>query len=144
MQEKAEELFQFELISPEKKFLGSDVKMVTAPGIAGEFGVLKDHSALLSSLKPGVVTAFNTTERGVEPSHEIFISGGFCEVQGDSFVVLAEDAVYVSDLNIGDMERAVKALKDDLSHIESETEKRRVEKSLGVAQVKLDAVKRAA
>ena len=47
--------FQFELVSPEKLLFSGEVASVTAPGTEGEFTVLKDHAAFLTTLRPGRV-----------------------------------------------------------------------------------------
>lgn len=42
---------QLEIVTPEKKIVSTPVVVCSCPGVAGEFGVLKDHISLLSALK---------------------------------------------------------------------------------------------
>ena len=44
-----------ELITPEATVLAATPELVVVPGSEGEFGVLRDHAPVLSSLRPGVV-----------------------------------------------------------------------------------------
>ena len=45
--------FRLRIVTPERLMLDEDVDEVTAPGAAGEFGVLPDHIAFLTTLAPG-------------------------------------------------------------------------------------------
>ena len=45
----------FELVAPERLLASEEVDMVVAPGAAGDFGVLPEHSPLMSLLRPGVI-----------------------------------------------------------------------------------------
>ena len=47
--------FHFELVSPEKLLFSGDVESVVAPGVEGQFTVLKDHAPVMTTLKAGVV-----------------------------------------------------------------------------------------
>ena len=102
--------FQFELVSPEKILVSEQMKMVVVPGEAGDFGVLAQHSPLLSSIRPGVVTLF-TPEGGTK---RIFVAGGFADVNPTLCSVLAEEAVNVDELDRGKLETELKNLEDDL------------------------------
>ncbi|NVK32967.1 MAG: F0F1 ATP synthase subunit epsilon [Rhodobacteraceae bacterium] len=88
------ELFQFELVSPERQLLSKKVAEVTVPGSEGEFGVLKNHSPFMSTLKPGVLTV--RLEDGSKL--EYFVAGGFADAAPTGLTVLAEEAVPFDDL----------------------------------------------
>jgi len=102
--------FQFELVSPEKILVSEQAKMVVVPGEAGDFGVLAQHSPLLSSIRPGVVTLF-TPEGNTK---RIFVAGGFADVNPESCSVLAEEAVNVEELDRTKLETELKGLEEDL------------------------------
>src|SRR5882724_7476886 len=48
--------FHFDLVSPEKLLFSGEVDQVDAPGAEGDFGVLAGHAALVSALRPGIMT----------------------------------------------------------------------------------------
>ena len=91
----SENTFHFSLVSPDRILLSEQVERVTVPGTEGEFGVLKDHAPILSSLKDGVATII--LEGGAE--EKIFVAGGFADVNDNICTILAEDAVKVSDID---------------------------------------------
>lgn len=127
----------FELVSPERVLASEEAAMVVIPGEAGDFGVLADHSPLLSSLRPGVVSVHL-------PSGEvkkIFVAGGFADVGGQSCSVLAEEAVNVSDLNRAELEESVKNLQDDVEFAKDDAAKAaHLRGQLEIAKAKLAAV----
>ena len=108
--------FQFELVSPEKILVSEQAKMVVVPGEAGDFGVLAQHSPLLSSIRPGVVTLFTPDGE----TKRIFVAGGFADVNPESCSVLAEEAMNVSDLDRGKLEGQLKDLEEDLAGSKSD------------------------
>ena len=54
------ENFSIEIVNPEKSFLSKDnVSEVVVPAFEGEIGILKDHIAIISFLKPGIIKVFS-------------------------------------------------------------------------------------
>jgi F-type H+-transporting ATPase subunit epsilon len=80
--------FKFELVSPERILVSTDVDEVLVPGTDGDFTVLAGHAPVISTLRPGVIET-KPAGGGVT---RIFIDGGFCEVTPTSLTVLAEKA----------------------------------------------------
>lgn len=67
------------LISAEAVIFDGEVKNVTLPGALGEFQVLRNHAALISTLTPGTV-------RYVDPAgeeHSAEITGGLVDVDSN-------------------------------------------------------------
>ena len=91
------------IVTPERQVLDEAVDEVTAPGTAGEFGVLPNHVTFLSSLQPGRLLY---KQRG--QNHTLVVGGGFAEVSDSIMTVLADSAEAVNDINI---ERARTALQ---------------------------------
>jgi len=129
--------FNFELVSPERKILSESATMVVIPGEEGDFGVLPNHSDLMSSVRPGVVLVFLPGE--AEP-RKIFIAGGFADVTALNTTLLAEEAVNVNDLNQPDLEQTIRNLTEDMALAADETEKARAQKKLILAKAKLTAI----
>jgi F-type H+-transporting ATPase subunit epsilon len=129
--------FNFELVSPERKIMSEPATMVVIPGEEGDFGVLPNHSPLMSSGRPGVVLVFLP---GQTAPQKIFIAGGFADVTALNTTLLAEEAVNVNDLNQADIEQSIRNLNEDLTLAAEETEKARVRKKLELAKAKLSAV----
>jgi F-type H+-transporting ATPase subunit epsilon len=85
----------FEIVTPSKLLTAEEAGMVVVPGDDGDFGVLPGHSPLLSSVRPGVI---DVHEDGAVRTR-YFIAGGFAEVDSEKCVVLADEAMAVSDLD---------------------------------------------
>ncbi len=104
-------MFKFELVSPEKLIFSAKVTHVRVPGAEGEFGVLAQHSPVISVLRAGVLSV-----SGEDGEIEFFIRGGFADVTPDGLTVLAAHAITRDELT-GDVlqteiEHAQKALAE--------------------------------
>ena len=73
------------IISPEGTVLEAQAELVSLPGSAGPFTVLKDHAPIVTSLDKGRV-------RYVSGGKELFvdIKEGFAEVKNNTVTVCAE------------------------------------------------------
>lgn len=127
---------EFELVSPERLLVSEPVEMVVVPGSEGDFGVLAGHSAMVSSLRPGVLAVF---ENGAVTSR-MFVAGGFAEVTPERCTVLADEAVPLGEIDREVVEKSVPDLKDDLAAARDEAERDAAEKALTVAEAKLAAL----
>ena len=87
--------FLFELVLPEKLLLSENTEMVVVPGAEGDFGVLIGHASLISTLRSGVINIH--AKNKIDKS--IFVAGGFAEVTGERCTILAEEAIFVADIN---------------------------------------------
>ncbi|HIF64271.1 MAG: ATP synthase F1 subunit epsilon [bacterium] len=76
------------IVTPERVLADTEVSELTAPGVAGEFGVLPEHVTFLGGLDTGVLSY--TDAKG--DNHELVVSGGYAEVVGDIVTVLADSA----------------------------------------------------
>ena len=76
-----------EIVTPEKMTFSGSVEDVTIPGSEGEFGVLRGHEALLSSVDIGEL---NFTKDGKKVYYAV--NTGYAEVTGDKVTILIETA----------------------------------------------------
>ncbi|MCX5857321.1 MAG: F0F1 ATP synthase subunit epsilon [Deltaproteobacteria bacterium] len=82
----ADELM-LEIVTPEKMAFNGNVEEVTVPGSEGEFGVLRGHASLLSSVDVGEL---NFTKDGKKTYYAI--STGYAEVTSSKVTILVETA----------------------------------------------------
>ncbi|OQX10032.1 MAG: ATP synthase F1 subunit epsilon [Desulfobulbaceae bacterium A2] len=92
---------RIEVVTPNGAMVSDDVDIVTAPGYDGEFGVLANHSLLLSTIKSGTLLY----KKGNKTEH-MMVSGGFCEVSDNKITFLVESAERGVDI---DVDRALRA-----------------------------------
>jgi F-type H+-transporting ATPase subunit epsilon len=82
------DLFDFELVSPERRVASARVAMVVVPGSEGDFAVLAGHAPMMSSIRPGTIEVY--ASEGSAPSATYAIEGGFAEVTPTGLTILAE------------------------------------------------------
>jgi F-type H+-transporting ATPase subunit epsilon len=126
----------FNLVAPERTLVSTEVDMVVVPGAEGDFGVLPQHSLLISLLRPGVIEIYQSSQ----VTERIFVGGGFAEVNERGCTVLAEEAMPVSELVMEQARRRLSDAEDDLRDATSETERRRAERELAIAEAAIQAV----
>jgi F-type H+-transporting ATPase subunit epsilon len=108
--------FHFELVSPEKLLFSGDVESVVAPGAEGQFTVLKDHAPVMTTLKAGVVTVAG----GDGKVEKLFVRGGFADVNGGGFTILAELALPLAEIDLAKLEADIKNAREDVADARSD------------------------
>ena len=81
--------------------LDEDVDEVTAPGELGEFGVLPNHIAFLSTLVPGELSYKQGSSKKT-----LAVSGGYAEVLDNVMTVLAPAAEFADEIDSARAQRA--------------------------------------
>ncbi|WP_420412444.1 F0F1 ATP synthase subunit epsilon [Roseibium sp.] len=133
------ELFQFELVSPERQLLSDEVAEVVIPGTEGEFGVLKNHSPFMSTIKPGILKVRN----GGGAWDEYFVRGGFADVAPGGLTVLAEQAIPVSEISADQLAQAIKNAEEDVADAKDDDTKQKAEMTLSQLKDVAEALKAA-
>ncbi len=127
---------RFELVSPERLELATDVEMVVVPGVEGDFGVLPGHMPLISTIRPGVIYVF----RDGKVAERIFVEGGFAEVTPETCTVLAEHAKSVADIDRDKAAQQAQDAKEDAEDAKNEAAKEEALHILAIAEARLAAV----
>ena len=87
------ETMQFDLVSPERLLLSTQVTAVRIPATDGDMTAMPNHAPTITTLRPGILTV--ETENG---SQEFLVTGGFAEL-GETLSVLAERALAREDVD---------------------------------------------
>ena len=112
-----------EIVTPSGVALRERVVELTAPSVAGEFGVLPGHLPLLAALRTGLVTY---KQDGKE--NKIAVDHGFVEVANDTALLLTERFARREDVDVVKVRRRLKEVDDELDHWTGElTDPRRAE-----------------
>jgi F-type H+-transporting ATPase subunit epsilon len=83
-----------DVVSAVEAIYSGDANCVFAPASMGELGIYPNHTALLSTLKPGEVRI--ETDKGME---SIYVSGGIVEVQPSTVTIFSDTAIRAEDLD---------------------------------------------
>jgi len=141
---------QFELVTPERLVISTEVEMVVVPGTEGNFGVLPGHSPLISTIRPGMIEIYETRPT---VSERIFVVSGIAEVTPERCTVLAEEAMAPAALNRAEIEAELLTVEGNLPSLREQVgraagpdrdrlaaELRQLEQRQAVARAKLQAL----
>jgi F-type H+-transporting ATPase subunit epsilon len=134
----AETKVEFELVSPERLLISEPVDMVVVPGEEGDFGVLVQHTPMISAVRPGVIAVHN----GGQVTERIFVAGGFAEVTPARCTVLAERALPVAEIDREATEQQLRDAREDLADAKDDVERAAAAREAAVAEAMLEAVAR--
>lgn len=127
-----ESSLQLEVVTPDKVVLSTTADYVGIPGIAGQFGVLPHHVPLLCAL--GVGGLYYRTAAGTE---QVFVSGGFVEVSGNTVSVLTEAAECAADIDVSRAQAAKKRAEERLAMQDEAVDAARAHAALSRAVARL-------
>ena len=123
---------QLEVVTPDKTVVSAEVEMAVCPGVEGEFGVLPQHVSRLSALKIG-----DLRYRVNGKDENVFISGGFADVNNNVLSVLAESAELATDIDTARAQAAKERAEKRLSAHDDSLDETRAEAALQRAVTRL-------
>jgi F-type H+-transporting ATPase subunit epsilon len=103
------------VVTPTRLVFDEEVDEVTAPGELGEFGVLPNHIAFLSTLVPGVLSY----KQGAK-TQTLAITGGYAEVLDNVMTVLATTAEFPWEIDAVRAQRAKEQAEKNLAGLNYE------------------------
>jgi len=128
-----------DIVSAEQAIFSGEAEMVVAPGEAGEPGIMPEHAALLSRIKPGTVRVI-PGDGGEE--QVIYVSGGMMEVQPDRVTVLADTSVRAHDLDEAKAMEAERLAKEAIANRAGTEEYAKALSELAQAAAQLQAIRK--
>ena len=97
-----------DVVSAEIDLYSGEAQMVFVPAIMGEMGIAPRHTALVTTLAPGLVRLqVSDTEEA-----SFFVSGGILEIQPYVVTILSDSATRSEDLDEAEVRRA----KEEAEH----------------------------
>lgn len=104
-----------EIVTPEQMTFRGVVDEVTLPGTEGEFGVLKGHAPLLSSLGVGELSFIRNHQKT-----RYAVNAGYAEVSSAKVTVLVESAERSDLIDTERAKRAKQRAEDELTRLSRE------------------------
>ncbi len=142
---------QFELVTPERLLISTEVEMVVVPGSEGNFGVLPGHAPLISTIRPGTVDIYQQNRTTI--AERIFVVGGIAEVTPERCTVLADEAMPPDSLDRAVLQAELQVIDGNLPSLRDQvaratgtdrerlsTELRAMERQQSVARAKLQVL----
>ena len=102
---------QVDVVNATELIYSGKANCVFVPAVNGELGIYPNHTALLSTLKPGEVRV--ETEKGLEL---IYVSGGIIEVQPDIVTILSDTAMRSAHLDENKVMEAKKRAEEAIAN----------------------------
>ncbi|HHP0339148.1 TPA: ATP synthase F1 subunit epsilon [Campylobacter lari subsp. concheus] len=110
-------LIHIEVVTPLGMIYNDNVKSIVLPGSEGEFGVLKGHASLISSLKAGIIDIEKS-----DSTHELVaIDSGHAKVSETKVSVLAKGAVWVGGNSDSEIAKRLEEAKDLIKSMSSDS-----------------------
>tara|TARA_Y100000768_G_C23962409_1_gene676069 strand:- start:878 stop:1267 length:390 start_codon:yes stop_codon:yes gene_type:complete len=94
--------FKLEIITPEKTIFTSEVDQVTIPSYEGEMTILKDHIALVTFLRPGILKI------GEKDLESFYLDDGIVEFSNNILLILTASARNLKELKENEIESLLK------------------------------------
>ncbi|MDX8409477.1 MAG: F0F1 ATP synthase subunit epsilon [Mariprofundales bacterium] len=117
----------------EREVYRGDTDFLVAPGAAGELGIMPKHAPLLSALKPGEMRVHLG-----DHIDEVFVSGGFIEVQPDMITVLADSAERAGDVDEAAAAEAARKAEENTENNNGDIDYARANSELAITAARLD------
>ena len=104
------ELFNLEIVNPEKSFLSADdVKEVVVPAYEGEMGILKNHISIISFLKPGIMKIYRNNAED-----RFYIEDGILEFKDDTLSILTSTVIKLDKLDKSFIDNSIQEAEKSL------------------------------
>lgn len=94
--------FAFELVSPERLLVSGEAEEVSVPGSDGMFTVMANHSPLMSTIRPGILSV-----KSAAGEQKFVVLGGFADVSQAGCTILAERATPVGEVDVADIDARI-------------------------------------
>lgn len=121
---------QLSVVAPDRSVVEAEVTSVICPGAVGYFGVMSGHEPMVVALKAGIMEYEDTSRQ----RHQVAISGGFAEVSPSRVMVLADSAVFSTEVDVAAeearLEKARKALRGEESSMSTAEATEEMEKAM--------------
>jgi F-type H+-transporting ATPase subunit epsilon len=109
----ASDTILLEIVTPSGVALREEVEQMTAPSVAGEFGVLPGHLPILAALRTGMVTYHKGKEE-----HRFVVAPGFVEVAGDKALLLTDRFAREKDVDVVGVRKRLREVEEELGQWE--------------------------
>ena len=130
-------IMQILVATAEREVYNGQATFLVAPGAAGELGIMPKHSPLLAALNPGELRITHG-----DVIDEVFISGGFMEVQPDKITILADTAERAADMDEAEIVAAQRRAEELVSSNKGDVDLAMAEAELSMLAARLRLIRK--
>ena len=125
--------FRLEIVTPKGKLYSNDVEFVLARTTEGDMGILANHAPFVAGLTVGEMVVSET--KGKEIPY--YVSGGFLEINSNKVIVLVDEAMLASEIDLEKAKKEVALAEEKLKKLSEDKNLILTQKTLHEALVKV-------
>ena len=127
---------RLEVVTPKKKMFASDVSEIQFPSaFRGYYGILPDHTPVLTPLGDGLVTCLSEGNNVV-----MAIFGGFAEVGPSHVTILARECEMAENLDATTISEQLNLAEKQIKDVTTPAEQQKLQAFIDACQIKLQAL----
>ena len=104
--------FTVEIITPNETILKTETNEVNIPSFEGQMGILKDHTPLITFLRPGIISLQDQEKK-------YYVEEGTVEFSNNKLLILTSTARDLTKLNQDSIEELLKSAENKFSDNQS-------------------------
>ena len=104
------EQFTLEIISPERSIVKTQTSEVVIPSFEGEMGILKNHSPLITFLRPGIIKIVETKLK------KFFVEDGTVEFANNNLLILTSTAKDLSAFDQSTLNKIIEVVQKKIEN----------------------------
>ena len=128
--------FSVSVVTQVKKILEQEAGYLRLRTSEGDIGILPNHAPLVAELSMGKmeIESPNKDRRDI-----YFLSGGFLEISNNQATIIADEIFSIEEIDVESEQTLVDNLKKELEKLETDEEKKKLQKKLKISLAKIDA-----
>ena len=128
--------FKVSVVTQIKKVLEQEAGYLRLRTSEGDIGILPNHAPFVAELSMGKmeIESPNKDKRDI-----YFLSGGFLEISNNQATIIADEIFPIEEIDIESEQTLVENLKKELEKLETDEEKKRLQKKLKISLAKIEA-----
>ena len=127
--------FSVSVVTQVKKILEQEAGYLRLRTSEGDIGILPNHAPLVAELSMGrmEIESPNKDRRDI-----YFLSGGFLEISNNQATIIADEIFSIEEIDVESEQTLVDNLKKELEKLETDEEKKKLQKKLKISLAKID------
>ena len=128
--------FNVSVVTQVKKILEQEAGYLRLRTSEGDIGILPNHAPFVAELSMGKmeIESPNKAKRDI-----YFLSGGFLEISNNQATIIADEIFSIEEIDVESEQTLVDNLKKELEKLETDEEKKKLQKKLKISLAKIDA-----
>ena len=128
--------FNVSVVTQIKKILEQEAGYLRLRTSEGDIGILPNHAPLVAELSAGKMEIESPSK---DRRDIYFLSGGFLEISNNQATIIADEIFPIEEIDIESEQTLVENLKKELEKLETDEEKKKLQKKLKISLAKIEA-----